>query len=275
MIIKANDREQIYHLMIRLNKQQQLIKNMQIELLEESDINKNDVFLLLESDEWANAVSPSLIFASPEELKLRASLILDKFFPDLKDKTFLDYGCGNDLVVQEARKRGVEAYGYDFVPAPSWSYCDTKLNNVKYDCILVHDVFDHAIKTSHVEMMSQITSVSHLKTVLKIRIHPWTSRHGSHAYKYINKAFIHLIFTPEELLNLGCCVQSIPTIPLVNPVEHYEGLFAVTGWKIKKSIGVFDEVEPFFTEQEEIKKRLTIPKSILRISFIDYELVRI
>jgi hypothetical protein len=258
MIIESSDKNQIYYLINKLDKQRQLIKNIRIEMSDESDILKKDVFALLKSESWPLAVPPSMIFSSPEELKLRACVILDKFFPNLKGKSLLDYGCGNDLVVMEARKRGAEAFGYDFVPSLLWQFCDVKLPNKKFDYVLLHDMLDHAISVHHVDIMKHIASVSNENTVVKVRIHPWTSRHGSHSYKFINKAFVHLIFANNELLNIGCCDKSIPTIPILDPVKHYEGVFAASGWRIVKSVGVYDEVESFFTEQEEIKQRLYI-----------------
>jgi 2-polyprenyl-3-methyl-5-hydroxy-6-metoxy-1,4-benzoquinol methylase len=106
MIIETSDRNQIYYLINRLDRQRQMIKNIKVELSEETDIFKKDIFSLLNNEAWASAVPSYLIFSSAEELKLRASVILDKFFPNVKDKFFLDYGCGDGLVVEEAKRRG-------------------------------------------------------------------------------------------------------------------------------------------------------------------------
>jgi hypothetical protein len=143
-----------------------------------------------------------------------------------------------------------------------------------FDCVLVHDVLDHAIGTHHVDMMREIAAVSNADTVVKVRIHPWTSRHGTHCYRFINKAFVHLVLTPSELRSIGCTPQAIPTIPIMNPHEHYDGVFKSAGWKVVKVEGVYEEVEPFFTENASIRKRLPVAPEVMRINFLDYQLAR-
>jgi hypothetical protein len=255
-------------------KQQALIKSLSAELEDDADVGKEDPVDLVKTSAWPDAVPSYLIMYSKEEVKLRAYAIMDKFFPDVAGKRFLDYGCGDGAVVAEAVNRQAHAVGYDLFPSVGWRNCDTKMPKGVFDYILVHDVFDHAIGTHHVDMMKQITSVSNADTLLKVRIHPWTSRHGTHCYRYLNKAFIHLLLTPTELRSIGTASQAIPTIPIMNPHEHYDGVFRSSGWKVEKVEAVYDEVDPFLLDHPKIRKRFPVSPEIMRISFIDYQLVK-
>jgi SAM-dependent methyltransferase len=275
MIVEAKDKNQISFILNRLMRQQNLVTSLRAELLDETDIGKENVLDHIKSSAWATAIPPYMLMLTHEEHRLRAYAIMDKFFPDVKDKRFLDYGCGDGLVVAEARRRGADAVGYDPFPAANWSSdCVSTMPKGTFDCILVYDVMDHAIGTHHIDMMAEIASVAHRDTVVKVRIHPWTSRHGSHCYRFFNKAFVHLLFTPAELRSIGQASQAIPTIPIMNPHIHYEGVFRASGWNIVKVEGVYDEVEPFFTDNPAIRKRFPVTPEVMRISFLDYELVR-
>jgi len=76
--------------------------------------------------------------------------------------------------------------------------------NTKYDFILINDVLDHA--ADPLDMLEQVNKIRNPETKIVVRCHPWTSRHGTHVYKQMNKAFLHLIFNPyhyDQCILLG------------------------------------------------------------------------
>lgn len=223
-----------------------------------------------------DAVNPELIAKTYAARRLRALGILYQFFPDLERKRFLDFGCGDGTLVREAilHKAGY-ARGYDIVPTFDWQYTpELYLHNLDklepFDCILVHDVLDHCVKTSQAVVMKQIHSLCHRNTVVKIRCHPWTSRHGTHLYHQLNKAFIHLLWTQAQLT---AHVLEIPTLKVKN--ANYEQLFADSNFQIVSAMPLIDEVEEVFTTYPQVKQRLEeqeITQEMMQVSFIDYEL---
>jgi hypothetical protein len=114
-----------------------------------------------------------------------------------------------------------------------------------------------------------------------IRTHPWTARHGGHSYEHINKAFIHLVFTPDELFQSG--VKPDHNLKIVRPMATYEKWFVEAGLKITDRNIQAEPVEPFFhghllermikvTWGGKIDKEQA--HKIMTNSFIDYKLVR-
>jgi len=53
-----------------------------------------------------------------------------------------------------------------------------------------------------------------------LRCHPWTGRHGGHLYKQINKAFVHFLFTKEELEKMGY-VTDQKIVTMLHPEGTY------------------------------------------------------
>ena len=52
-------------------------------------------------------------------------------------------------------------------------------------------------------LLNQVKSVCGPQTKIFTRCHSWMSRHGSHIYKQLNKAWVHLFFTEDELVKMG------------------------------------------------------------------------
>lgn len=52
----------------------------------------------------------------------------------------LDYGCGAGLFVDELRRRGVDAVGYD---AYAPRFADDRVLDARYDCVIAQDVIEH------------------------------------------------------------------------------------------------------------------------------------
>jgi len=56
------------------------------------------------------------------------------------DARVLDYGCGRGLLVDELRRRGVDAHGYDAYDA---DHRDPARLATRYDCVIAQDVIEH------------------------------------------------------------------------------------------------------------------------------------
>lgn len=56
------------------------------------------------------------------------------------DARVLDYGCGRGLLVDELRRRGADAYGYDAYDA---THGDRRVLTAGYDCVIAQDVIEH------------------------------------------------------------------------------------------------------------------------------------
>lgn len=259
-----------------------------------------DLRLLSKSDAWPQAVPEDLICAEEEEHKLnRAAGIIHEFInTDLEGKKFLDFGCGEGHVPYLAASLvGATAIGYDPV-AQNWKHFDpqpgvlfmTSWPNVKeqgpFDVILVNDVLDHT--TDMKTALNQVREVKAPQTgKIYIRCHPWTSRHGTHLYKQLNRAYLHLVFTAEELRTMG--LKEMPTQQLLDPLEAYRSAIKDAGLSIVKEEVISHPVEFFFTRRAHILRRIKerfaksnnpkyasgeeFPRDILEIQFVDYILV--
>jgi len=168
---------------------------------------------LLAIDVWPVAVERHLEAAATDEDQInRANAMLDMMVNrPIEGASFLDFGCGAGWVAKQALQRGAEvAVGYDLISSDSWAR-DKKVEftNVfkdvaarQYDMVMLYDVLDHCQDPE--DLMRQVRSVVKPNGVVYVRNHPWTSKHASHLYKNgLNKAFIHLFLTWEELVDQG------------------------------------------------------------------------
>ena len=155
-----------------------------------------------------------------------------------------------------------------------------------YDVILLYDVLDHIIDEDPQTIKESIYGVLKDNGKVHIRCHPWCSKHGTHAYKSLNKAYIHLFFSPEDLAGMG--IRTIPTRKIIHPITTYDDWFSKAGFKKIESNVLRDNVEPFF-EQEDVlckiikdhwkdsyEERLSsgkvFPRFQLEASFLDFVL---
>ncbi len=256
----------------------------------------NELQRLLGTSEWIEAVPPLLICDenSLEERKLRAEGIMDFMIEEpLNGKKFLDFGCGEGFCLSEATKRKASlAIGYDIkkqwddkVQQATVQWNDVK-NQGPYDYVFVYDVLDHA-EGDPEDILRKIREVCHSGTVIRIRCHPWCSRSGTHAYRSLNKAFLHLVFTDVELIKLGI-TESYPTVKVIHPFMNYKNWFNDSGFEIVKEEPIIEELNKFFEENliisNRIKKNwskspdsqlstgLVFPSYQMKIVFIDYVL---
>lgn len=253
--------------------------------------------MLTKSKKWPLAVPDELICGEDEDQKLaRASGILNDFIQtDLSDKKLLDFGCGEGHVpFVAANLAGVKlAIGYDilkqwntFEHTPNLKFSndfEEISNNGPYDAILINDVIDHTDEN----ILTKAKELLNFKGRIYLRCHPWTSRHGTHLYKQLNKAYLHLVFTSDELYSMG--LKETPARKILDPIPEYKKLIEEAGLSITKENIISQPIEIFFTHEPSILKRIKeqwkksnnegfaagteFPREILEIQFVDFILV--
>lgn len=268
----------------------------------ESDLNKEDLSEfkilsdILNSSRWPEAVCAALIADedSEQDKEERAQGINSIMLPPTAKKSFLDFGCGEGHVAKYVSTEASLSVGYDIFRNPKskleWENKKDKLllttdfNKVvsegPYDIILIYDVLDHSQDPK--EVLFKAKSVLADDGRIYVRTHPWTSRHGGHVYRKINKAFIHLVFTEEELKSMG--VELEYNVKSMRPIDNFN--LWLEGSGLKNSLEPEldqQEVEPFFKENPIIRKRILdsfgikewtegLPEWQMRQCFWDYVL---
>jgi 2-polyprenyl-3-methyl-5-hydroxy-6-metoxy-1,4-benzoquinol methylase len=247
--------------------------------------------MLSKTDKWPEAIPGDIICSSEDEKLARASGIINDYVTtDLTDKKFLDFGCAEGHIPYIAANLvGTKtAVGYDIQEYPEWDTFDknkgltftNKFEIVKeqgpYDAILINDIIDHAIDP--VSVLNQAKEVKTPTGRIYLRCHPWTSRHGTHLYKELNKAYLHLVFTLDELYGMG--LKGIETNKFLNPLETYRKFIAEAGLKISKEEITTRQIEFFFTHEQPILRRIkeqwgnaNFPREEMETQFIDYILI--
>lgn len=243
------------------------------------------LFSLLSTSFWPDAVDSSLICNkdSNDDLFGRAQGILE-FLIDIpiNNLKFLDFGTGDGHVAVQAMNYGAISMGYDIAKGKLWAdYPNMFTNSLElvnnvgpYDIIFLYDVLDHVYDVESI--MNLIKNLSKPETLIYIRCHPWCSRHGGHLYEKLNKAFIHVIMTEEELNYLGLNHDFINKI--LYPLDTYKNWFSDFSI-IEKNVSK-QEVDSFFFENELIFKRFNFiynnkfinHKHHLENNFIDFKL---
>jgi 2-polyprenyl-3-methyl-5-hydroxy-6-metoxy-1,4-benzoquinol methylase len=256
--------------------------------------------MLSKSDIWPEAVPKDLICGDSEEDKIsRANGIVEEFIGEsLKEKSFLDFGCGEGHIPYVvASQEAEQSVGYD-LKNQEWEHFDkpsklTLTSNWEdveklgpFDIILVNDVLDHTKNPK--EELAKIQSVKKPQTgKVILRIHPWSSRHGTHIYKQLNKAYLHLVFTEEELISMG--LEEMRTLKILDPISFYKKIIRESGFSIIKEHVTTQPIEMFFTHTPEILRRIKskwknsetpelasgalFPREILETQFIDFTLI--
>lgn len=272
------------------------IDSISIQVNDRFDIEPFVPYLLV--DRWPQAVDPVLI-ADPnsEEDKIsRAHGILSIVISEPITGKFLDFGCGEGHVVAEVGRRSL-AVGYDvenqnwsrFKPSPnaifttSW---EDVVKNGPYDYVLAYDVFDHMKDENEpLQELVKIRSVMSDKGKMFVRMHPWCSRHGTHLYLSINRAYLHMCLSEDTLKNMG--YKFLHTLKIIHPLNTYSKWFGDAGFKITSSNIIPEPVESFFKQApisglikrhwkgshiEELASGKEFPDWQVRQQFVDYQL---
>ena len=167
----------------------------------------------------------------------------------------LDFGCGDGFVSREIASTAKSVLGYDIKRHDAWpshrlsnlllsTDIDEVYKNGPYDQILAFDVIDHLEDAELDQTIKMLSSLLRSDGKMFIRFHPWTSKHGSHLYSKINKAYVHLAFTESELANMGYTLE--PNIKIVRPLAAYDLMLSKNGFKIDNRKGHSEEVDYYF-----------------------------
>jgi 2-polyprenyl-3-methyl-5-hydroxy-6-metoxy-1,4-benzoquinol methylase len=235
-------------------------------------INKSDFQILkdlLRSNKWPKAVDSNLIcdLGSDEDKFNRAEGILELVVEKpLRDKRFLDFGCGEGHIAAKALEQNpAVSVGYDIVETENWKTFEKKDNfalttdleemrkHAPYDVILIYDVLDH-MENGQVASLKDLKGVLSDDGLMYIRFHPFCSRHATHQYQDLNKAFVHLVFTEQELETLG--VETPKVSHIMHPIAEYGEWMKKAGLKTVNYNILREKVEGFFTKNNAIKERV-------------------
>lgn len=227
----------------------------------------------------------------------RGEAILEGLIPEnIVGKKFLDFGCGEGFCTLAAARKGtILSVGYDKIPYdhtwkkmnfPNRFFCTSNWQQVQssgpYDYILIYDVIDHIHDNSQASALNYCSSVLAKDGKIFVRCHPYYGRAGAHQIYDLNKAFVHVVLTDDELRSLVPNPKHIHAgSKWIEPEKKYEEFFAKARLKIVSKNVTRDIVEDFFKTNESISERIIqntkstqFPESTLSINFVDYVLER-
>jgi 2-polyprenyl-3-methyl-5-hydroxy-6-metoxy-1,4-benzoquinol methylase len=253
---------------------------------------------LLESEEWPEAVLDFQIVDenSDEEKMDRAEGVVDILVEEnLENKKFLDFGCGEGHMAKYASKDAAVSVGYDINKSDkskfNWENLEEKLllttsfekvqEQGPYDIIMIYDVLDHADEP--VEILEKAKSILSDNGKIYLRTHPWCGRHGGHLYRKKNKAFVHVVFSDEELKQMDLVFEERNN-KVKFPIAEYDKIIKSSGLVVASKDTENQEVEDFFEKNQLVSQRLkeairvdggkTFPKFQMSQCFHDYALKR-
>ena len=237
-------------------------------------------------ENWPDAV-PGFLISDPTASGIlkRARAVLNMCdLANLEGRHFLDFGCGDASIVREAiERRAASAIGYDIVVDESWDNLEKMdvnlttnyklLKHGHYDTILLYDVLDHS--RNPVQVIQQIRELVSDRGEVKVRCHPFTSKHANHVYRTFNKAYSHFFLSPEALKEH----DPLPVYKMtgVVPTEQYKKWFNDNGFEIRKETIDRQSPDPICLKnipRGEIKAIINHEdyQKILEIQFVDYTL---
>lgn len=244
---------------------------------------------------WPEAVDPKMIISSAGEAEkqFRALQIVNLIRLPLQGKTILDCGCGEGYNANEMANSAVKVVGYDPKQDPHWagrskenliltSNSTTVADHSKYDVIVLYDVLDHLVGEDPTALMKWLAGMLSDGGKIFVRTHPWTGRTGGHLYESANKAFLHLVLTPDEAIKAGL-KMSEPNLKVVRPMAAYEQWFKDAGLEVDDKRVKTTPVEDFFSGaimDRIIKVNWSggidgdTARKILSNQFVDYQLVK-
>lgn len=247
----------------------------------------------LESDRWPEAVNSALI-CDPEleaEKIQRGRGILELMVEEnLSGLKFLDYGCDEGFTANYAAEKKAFTVGYD--PAGRFkftnrenltlttSYADV-VNAGPYDVILLFDVLDHLKGEDPITVLKKAASVLKDTGKIYVRTHPFTARHATHLYHELNKAYLHLVFTPLELAQLVPNSKYMETsVGVTRPIATYRDWIDNSGLRVLNRKETRETVEPFF-KIPKIADRImrsvkadSFPEYQMSLQFLDFTLAK-
>ena len=256
-------------ILTELKKLASISNNQKIEPITETE-KKSDFDVLkslLMSEEWPQAAPDFLICEENEQDKIdRAEGIISYLSQDLRDKSFLDFGCGEGHVALNASTSGaIKSYGYDILKSGNLNWEEKKESflltndfekikeNGPYDFVLLYDVLDHA--EDPIDVLNKVRQIVNENSKIFVRCHPFSSRHGTHLYRKLNKAYVQLVFTDEELTELGLTgdIKQKTYFPIAENNKWFDS----ARFKSLSQDGVKTLVEDFFKDNKLVSSRIT------------------
>ena len=125
-------------------------------------------------------------------------------------------------------------------------------SNAPYDYVLIYDVLDHV--ENPVALLKMVSSLINEKSKIFVRCHPWSSRHATHQYRTLNKAYIQLVFTEDEIKSLGLKNDIVQKTYF--PFNENNKWFADAGLDIVTHDQVKTEIEEFFKKTKIVADRI-------------------
>jgi len=266
-----------------------------------TDFKESEEFKVLKSlldlTDWPEAVFGAQIADenSESDKAERAEGVSDMLLPPFSGKKFLDFGCGEGHVAKYVSREAAISIGYDIVRNKlsqfDWENKDgsflltTDFEKVvsegPYDIVMIYDVLDHSSEDPS-EVLLKAKSVLAEDGKIYMRCHPWTGRHGGHAYRKINKAFVHLVLEEDELEEMGVSLEHNGKV--LFPISTYNKAIEEAGLARESEPEVdTQEVESFFKDNSLVKARIlkafglnewTAERPVFQMSqcFLDYVL---
>lgn len=227
------------------------------------NVIQSDVDKLINDPKWPVAICETLICDKNSETDKteRAEGIASSLLTELP-KRVLDFGCGEGHLALKLKENSF-IRGYDIRSTNNeiWKNPDlltTDFSKIMaadtFDTVIFYDVLDHIENETPSEALNKAASVLAPNGKIIIRCHPWCSRHGGHLYNNINKAFIHLVLTSEELEMLKIPIMENQKV--LFPLRTYREWIEKAGLKIKSEYIDRQSVEGYFTENEVVKNRI-------------------
>jgi len=221
---------------------------------------------------WPAAVPQNLIVTDQGKVEkqfraLHICSIIKRFNLNYENKRVLDLGCGEGHTTIEIADKAKFVVGYDILssnweanwnePLPNHNDVNYKFTSdnlvvegqEKFDLIVLFDVLDHTTGMEPPELLEWAKSLLNPDGQIFIHFHPWSSRSGGHYYDTINKAYAHLVFTPDELIQLGFSVtdsRSTVNKRIVKPLATYHRWIEKAGLEIISKLTNSSDVDPFF-----------------------------
>ena len=286
--MKTND------ILAEINEKLNYLKNKIDNLTKDYDATFDLCRLLLDDPSFPNAVDQTLICdpSNEEEKTERATSLIEVYVDELLEgKSFLDFGCGEGHAALAALEKNPKiSIGYDIeknvfkkeIVEKTPNLLTTNWDEVaknKYDVILFYDVLDHTKNESSLSVLEKIKSVLAPEGKIYARMHPYVSRHSTHYYHTANKAFLHLIFTDEELESIYGKKPDCPTNKVFYPIRTYTDLFNKANLTVLSKNIIENEVEDFFKNNKVIADKIIkrfntneLPVLQMSMSFIDFVL---
>lgn len=249
----------------------------------------------LQSEKWPEAVNPNLICdptSEPDKIERSRGIIELMIEDDLKGLKVLDIGCGEGHLSDLATEyQAALSVGYDIKAQDRWNTFEPKQNRVfttdfeavkshgPFDIVLLFDVIDHVQGESPANLIFKAHQVLAPEGKVYMRCHPFMARHATHLYHAINKAYVHLVFTPEELTQLGVDqTYAEPSIEVLYPLKTYADFIQKAGLKAVNRREITEQAENFFKIPkiaERIMNRVNFkdfPEFQMGLQFVDYVL---